>query len=829
MGMVAPPIGLVELTVLLEKNGIDYKPSYPAVEAAHVKYLAACAELRSGDFERFKKGIDIIEASGREPDVEKAKRTMDQYLGILRKTVALDESLFDALRTALPEADHAGVSRAAASRIRTVWRTTPNQDATNAINVDVPVILRNLPWSADGSGDWRSVPHITELRVACENALGDFDTRQDRLLRAHVMATMKMSLELSAGTAGIEHGEVLNLDHLQLQERMVAAEVAYKNAIAPVIESQKPLRASNARAYRAVRDVLKERDAKLARIFCRQYFVESYPYVDPVHVAVQKHALLALRTRALTDDQRSMIRSIHASWSDRDDRIMDELMVLLDKEHGTGEGVWLNGDAFDQSNQLEIDSMKAKRDAEAVKALDAINSAIGVEWGKALAKFGSDEEAAIFFPESRVSLDVAGAGVVDGAVAEDESVDPVGWANDWMGFTGMWVARRMEIDWAERIEMALGCDDAASATLRALMEDYWKEWDARIKPQIGAFGTLHISPNAPADAVTENIVRTEADVAKWVSRYTDLERVRREIEDRFFEDVAGAVAEPASKSVVQMLRVARICGERVSGVDTLFDLLAGGEESGNALFAATGGDLSAVECKLVAEAVAVRLAEIVKVSDDLNSATIEHGRTQASELVAWLEVRKDPLWGGFVEYSRAMGDKENASTLAGWRAAYAKALVQREVIDSIIAVLSPAKGKAVRRAYLREAFFDAFHETEPVESWIKSALALGDLTQSQRSALTVARDEFTLERDAAIEGMMKHMKTQAPPLTIITKIVANADRAEIDAVTRRMIRIQEAAQEVARYAFARNASRDKLYLRLQHTLTVEQLRAASLK
>ena len=56
-GTFADPIGLIEFTDLLKKNGVEYRDQYAAVEAAHVKYLESCLELRDQQIQRFQEKI----------------------------------------------------------------------------------------------------------------------------------------------------------------------------------------------------------------------------------------------------------------------------------------------------------------------------------------------------------------------------------------------------------------------------------------------------------------------------------------------------------------------------------------------------------------------------------------------------------------------------------------------------------------------------------------------------------------------------------------------------------------------------------------------------
>ncbi len=822
LGLVADPVGLVELTKLLEQNGVDYRPIYPALEAAYMKYIAAHRELRAGDIEQLEDRMTHRMEAAQFPTIEYMKRSLDLYMAVLRKAVALEESLFDGVRAALPESDHVAVARTGASRTREIWRTLSIFERTRAASVDVPAILRGL--------DWKSVEGAAELRGACENALGDFDARHDRLLRASAAAKFKYALDMAARTAGTARGEILTLTEAEADARFDAAREAFAAAIAVVIESQKPLRASSTRAYRAVLEVLKPRDAKLAREF-RGRYLEQFYELDQGGRLVDQVALGTLRMRAMTDNQRAMIRSIYSAWSDRDDRIVDELAALLDKQIARGEGMYIEDVGSSRENRAARDVLEERRATEDNKALEAIYAARGIEAASAFGKLGSDEEEALFLPEDQALLYGDSTGLAGESAAADASEEEEERLNDWGDLQGIWVARRMELDWADRIEAALGCDEGAAATLGALMADYWAEWDAQIKPHIGVFNTLTISLRTSLEDPALTEIRSSAELEQWFSRQAELEGTRRTIEDRFFDGVGSAVADSGSSPVVQLLRAARICGDRVPGLDRLFDNIAGGEEVGNVLLAAMSVGLSPAECKSVAEALAPTVATIISTAEDLSRASIEQTRMQPSQFFSRQEYNAH-AHGDRAElqlYARSLADAENAALLDGAKAAHAKANAQRAALEAIIAVIPAEAGQAVRRAYMRDAFQGACRETEHVESWLKAALALADLTPPQRSVLAIARDEFGAERDAAIEGMLKQMRTEAPPARFVARVADYDDKVEVELAMRRAVRVQRAIQEAARFAFERDVARDKLLLRLKHILTAEQLRAAGVK
>ena len=125
---------------------------------------------------------------------------------------------------------------------------------------------------------------------------------------------------------------------------------------------------------------------------------------------------------------------------------------------------------------------------------------------------------------------------------------------------------------------------------------------------------------------------------------------------------------------------------------------------------------------------------------------------------------------------------------------------------------------------MRDAYFHAYGETESVAEGLAKACALPDLTESQRAALSVARDEFHTERDNAVEAMIQQMKTGP-----VSDSAAQVAAANPDVQLQSILKAQAQIELMQKYAFARDAARDKLILRLKNVLSAKQLLKAGIK
>ena len=817
-GTFADPIGLIEFADLLKKNGVEYRDQYAAVEAAHVKYLESCLELRDQQIQRFQEKMRDLSIGDRLPSNDETQKIMDTYLALIKRSAALDQTLFDAVRIALPESMHVGLARAHATRERAVWRTGQIFFSLEEEDVDVAVLLRSL--------DWSKVESAAEVSMECDRALSDFDGRQGKILRELVMASMKATVEMAAALSGTELVNAQNvgeMDEQHLKDLMNASEAAYNKVRKPVIELCKALRESSARAYRATWDVLARHDSKFARRFRSAYLAAAYPqFDDGSGSGVDQSANSALRVKRLNDDQREAIRLIFAQWQMADDRMLDQIVVKENRR-------WFEENSVEDRTALdgletEIAADVSKRMHAARNAQAAIFAIVGPDSGEILAKLGTPEEAGLFLPEDPTALDGAKAGALDMAVADSSE----GQLDSQNADLRVWNARRMDDAWMSRIAGSLGSSASAVAILQNLKDDYWKEWDVRIKPesdQLEALTKKTTPPAAGGDSIPITAINEEPEVDRWVARAAATEKIRREIEDRFFVDVAGVVAEPNQAKIVEMLHTARICGAHWPGLDSAFDGVEGGEENANAILAVTGVRLGPIECAKVAEILAPKFDELKKSAQGMHQAVVGYWRILRLNEIGWSNFGKtndQSRWGDFY---LSMQKREESAKSVGMKAAQIKAALQRDAFEALIQVVPQSARKAVQGAYLRDAYFHAYGETESVAEGLAKACALPDLTESQRAALSVARDEFHAERDNAVEAMIQQMKTGGP----VTDSAAQGASANPDVQLQSILKAQAQIELMQKYAFARDAARDKLILRLKNVLNAEQLLKAGIK
>ncbi len=823
-GFFADPIRLIELTDLLEANGVVYRAAYPAIEAAHVKYLEGCTELRKTKIEEVQKVIrGLLGSVEVAQNAAQVQKMTDGCRVIIARNMELEMALFDSVRDALPQEAHVAVARARATREREQLQSFAGTDWGMGERVaDVPVFMRRL--------QWKEVADAAAVRAECELALGDYDMRQTKLCRAILAKALVIPVEMAKLMASAAQAEAEGAEHAEHDTGLqtMPPNDALVKVLGPFIEAHAAARASSERAFRSVHAVLVARNAQLARAFRKEYITWVYPEISQVPTGdFETQATNALRLKRLTGDQRTAIRSVYQQWQTQDDRLIDEHIVLQERFVA-----WQNANIGTHdvtfyekllADQAVVEEKQAKC---AESALRAIGSIVGADLQGLLDKLETHEETDLFLPSGQVSLVEAMAGPLD-VVDDDEAVDA---ANAVAGHA-LWFDKRMDDAWMDRISTAIGAEVGPRATLESLKEDYWRAWDARIAPMIATMELPFVVEKPADDAAigSVNLLVNDADVANWIATAAATRSEMRELEDQFFADVQSVVAQPSQAAVIEMLRVGRRCGERVDALDVLFDGVEGGEENANVVLAATGVQLSIADCAKVALVLQSKLAGLQAAADRMRAVAIETWRINRLRELAYSNYAMgadNSRWG---EVWRAMKAQDEALQTAGFAASRTGATLQREAFDAVIEVLSESARKAVRGAYLREAYFSAAGANEDAAVALSRACALVDLTEAQRGALSTARSEYLDERDTAVALMIENMKAHPPAEPSKDAARTIDDGGAADESDRHWVQQRAQLEQIQRYAFARDAARDKLLSRLKNTLSEEQLRKAGIK
>ncbi len=808
-GNFADPLGATELTQQLELCGVDARPYWEAVETAHVAYLEKCAALRSGQMEKvqtdFRSQYSTVGIVASAAEVERWTRA---YLTARRALAALDAELFTATSVAAPEGDRRGIESARAARERDALRVGIARGlAAMTMLADVGVVFRSIE---------SENPEAKEIRASCEGPLREYDARHGRILRefsdAAVAAMPELAREMEGGP---------RVDPETATDEELAAHVA-KSAAAQARVFEEALRialalpGSNEKAYRAVHSSLEQRDPAWARRFRTEFIVTAYPSIrEPVTFTVEEVATRALRLKALGELERAAIRQQYAAWCGRDDSIVDE--QIREENRSLAAMTAMGGVDQEASARYHagFEQLTSRRTASAQSAIESIKAIAGPRFAELTAKLGTHEESEYFLAEgeARLSEGPKAPAATEAAAAEPVVREPAAAAGEVL-FRGV----LMGVEWMEHITRSLGLSPAQRAILDALQRDYADAWARDITPAaslLESVSKLELRSGG-GEGIEAQQAFDEDAVAAMVTAAAAVRGDQRELDRSFFEDLEAALGDPSKGAVLALLRCARECGERVPELDQVFDRRSGGEENANIAYAIVSVKLPPEECAKAAAALAPRLDGLVRAANSVDSAlaSLWRDRVTWTLMRATLAKLNDAnLWS---EAQREAKRRKDAVMGAGLSSTSAKAKAQREALGVALPILSESARAAVEGVYLRDAYFSAYGESEPVWEMLQRALKLADLTEEQRTSLALGRDEYRKRREVAVQDMVKVMQRDgSDPARESPDHAAKETWAHMD--------------DLQRFAFARDAARDQLLVRLKSVLTAEQVRAAGIE
>lgn len=809
-GNFADPLGIMELSQLLEQTGADPRPVWPAIEALHTKYLEDCASLRSARIERVQaRGRELFASGIQSPaNAAEVERWTREWLSARRTAAKLDEALFDAVREAMPVATHERVARARAARERAALLVAVARGlAAESVTIDLASLFRGIDSES---------PQAEAIRAECELALADYDARQGRAVREYTEAAANGLVAYYKAIESEPRPDLENGDDEEIAAFMERSKAAMGRAFEPASRIGRTLRGSNVRAFEAVRAVLALRDPVWERRLRLAYLVSAYPSIrEGESFGVEAIALKALRLKLLGEAERHAIRQEFAQWRVADDRLIAE-QVTQENAHSdfASDHVGSVDEEESAAYSSKVEAILTRRSTAAEEAIARIEGVAGPNARALFAKCGTHEEGEHFLGEGEVFLVAAATAAVEAPRTEAAVVrEPMAVAGETL-----FRARPMGVEWTDRIVRSLGLAEAQRAIVEALMADYREAWERDIGERMSEVESVAaISARLASSGEGDGRpVPSEESVLAMVTAGASLRRAQRELDDRLFGDLEAVLGDTTRGQVVTLLRCARDSGDRIPELDAVFDGRTGGEENSNVALSLTSVKLSPEECAKAAAALAPSIEGLTRTAHGVESALSALWRDRATNelMIASLAKLNDTsLWA---QAQREAKKRTDAVRGAGAAAAQAKASAQRKALDAVLAVLSQSARKVVEASYLRDAYLAAYEESEPASEALDRAFALADLTDAQRTSLAIARDEYRAGRDAAVQLMVKVMQADATS-------TPGAKGESTAAETWGHI------EDLQRYAFARDAARDALLMKLRTTLSPEQLLTTGIK
>jgi len=725
------PISLRDLITLLERAGAGEVARAAAVDAAHAQYEQAWKTLRSGIVGRFESSSADVPRSMVGVDAERLRSVVPQWQAICASRDRIESALFDAVQRVADATERNAVEAVRAARRRAVLRADVQVDPPTLTRlVDFNELLWTLPtlnWGAQDS----AVRQVCTAEIRKnEGNLAWFEGRS--------RAFGEGVLQYAGDPRNKPLPEDAKDDEARVREWMNGRRAAFEEAFDGVSRQEANILQDNSRLLAAVEVAIKSLPISLQSGVRDGYLQVAHPSIrTPTSLGVQACAARAIRAKSLSDSSRATIRQLLLDWSIQDRRLTDALIKLDISLQTPARYVLIpDGARLQPEMDPQWQALEDRRTTAAKVVMDQMQGLLSAAERGAFDAALSPEQDVHFVSSDVVSLDAA-AVKAPGAVPEVPT-RPIMPEPEGRDVSQIPITRPMGSEWVSCIAAALQADAASHEVLEALHRDYIGEWEQRLKERVK---TLE-------DATRDESMRSEEEVEQRMEDARLLALEQRALDEGLLTDASVALPKRGDEPIVELMRVARVCGEPQWGIDTVFDRQSGGEENCNValIVLSVGLDHDAL----------LRAAHVIeseRVALETSAAKFRAmqerywiWKTQAPILWQRGSQLRDPgRWGAM---QRQLNAREEQLMSEGRAAAKAKAAAQRHALESVLLVIPATTRPVVETRFLRVAYPSAFSTTEAAAVAIRKALQIEGLTEGQRVALAVARDAFEEERAA---------------------------------------------------------------------------------
>jgi len=727
----AEPISQRDLVILLERSGAGEVARSAAVDTAYAQYEQASRTLQNGIVSRFELSNADVPRSMVGVDAERLRSVVPQWQAICASRDRIEAALFDAVQRAADATERSAVEAARASRRRSLLRADVQNDPPTLTRlVDFHELLWALP-----SLNWAA--QEPTVRQACTAEI----RKNDRNL-SHFERRSRAFGEGVIQYAGDPRNKPLpedaKDDEARVREWMNGRRAAFEEALDGVSRQEASILGDNSKLLAAVEVATASLPISLRGGVRDGYLQVAHPAIrTPFALGVQACAERAIRAKSLTDVEasRATIRQLFLDWSVQDRRLTDALMKLDISLHTPARYALIpDGARLQPEMEPQWRALEDQRTAAAQIVMNQMKGMLSAAERGAFESALPPEQDVHFLSADVLSLDAA-AVEAPKAVAQ-VPVRPTMPEPEGRDVARVPITRPMGSEWVSCIAAALQADAASVEVLETLHLDYIGEWEQRLKERVKML----------EDATRDEVMRSEEEVEQRMEEARLLALEQRALDEGLLTDASVALLRRGDESIVELLRIARLCGVPQWGLDTVFDRQSGGEENCNVplIVLSVGLDHDAL----------LRAAHVI----ESERVALETSAAKLSALQEryWIWKMQGPiLWqrgsqltdpGRWGAMERQLKVREEQLMTEGRAAARAKAKAQRHALESVLLVIPAAARPVVEARFLRSAYPSAFSTTEAAAVAIRKALQIEGLTEGQRVALAVARDTFEEQR-----------------------------------------------------------------------------------
>lgn len=727
------PISTRELGQWLDRFVRAAPEQWESIDRFHEEYKTEFATLRATDIEKYLKDTKAIQ--GGMPQ----KKAMEQWVNETRRLRTrirnLDTKLFDQIQTILTDSQMSDFPRVRMARERASSRNPMGFAAFGMMPADLSELAADLDLSLE---QWKSldpvlIPYETQLTKRLVESLESTNT---------MMLDMMKALEERGFTEMTE--EEMMADPEKMKAVMETVQKVFGEISRKGRESAFELAQINRRTQRTLSDTLGGEPGRKLR---SDFVTRSYPQLG-FQSDADRWLRGAMRLKAISDDQRSQLRTVLDTFHREDDKLVDSMMEEFDEEAKNRSPFDFNaGDA--EEMQKKATERQEKRNSVSTTAVASGKAIIGEELAEKIARMllpeGESEED--FLPE--------GGGAGAELAAEQADAEP-GRAYSGDMFTPPAIDVATVSGWSRR----LGLDAGQKAVLESLHADYLSAWKESVEPRISAINEamskVWTAENAEEgdnrDRNARIAVREAAVDSAYTARDTALVEVRR-VDGAFLADVLAALATEEQDRVIALFSLQRAL-ESTTGMLGWSGMQENKEHQVNVVKLV---DEALGETPERAGADSILLAnadDVQQTAAALHAAMIENQRTM-EKLSARMQASRseDDATGvtGLVEYRESM----RASATKAREAADRQRAAVRKVLDEITATLSKEEAAELRRQYGKEAFPEVYTDRRSAAPLLKASRALGGLSDAQMVELDVIEAEYLEAYDGLSERMVE--------------------------------------------------------------------------
>jgi hypothetical protein len=739
------------------------------------------------------------------------KDSLRQLESINNKIKSLDNTLFDQIQTLLTEDQTLLMPGVRQARERQRYRTGVSRMTafTNpGTNVDLSAMVANLTLTPDERAN------VTPLIIAYESSLTAAVRKlHDGANDATVEMAEKMAEQASntGGGQGRRGGDAF---------RQIWGEVMLK-----MNEKAADITELNRRTERSVHGVLAPANARTLRV---DFFNRAYPEVRGSSNAARAFQT-AMAFEELNDEQRTALSAMYDQYCNSLDALTTEMADLIDTQRRTQ--TFFNWDDDSRRKYEEqLSELREKRNALAENARAQASATLGPELTERLERRVAETRDRAREERMTSAIAVAapaGAAIAPGAivhfegrveglnVAAEPNVDP---------FVPAAISARDLETYATRLKL----DEDQRALLSGLHADYLDQYRILEETQIKAVRDAEQGLWTEDDTGERKPPTSEAIDTLYTLRRQTIEAIKQ-VDALFFENVQMTLASAGGEPAIERVHNARLRSvyNRGAGSQGMFTMGGGPRRGGGQRVAFVGGPGGGASAEATIDVSVLVEQNDLEATDraqlDAALADYEVAATAAFQNLfdTAMRVRQsmDKMTSQFTRGDGNVSVQINGESMrqvmegdgrASREARSTMIDLNRATLERLGALLEPQSADRLRHAYNRKAFPDVFRDPRSAGPRIDAALALTDLTDSQRDQLQTIAAEFHGEYDNLCNQLIDLERNAGA-------IGGPGDGAPFD-----LGAFQERMRNREKIEFERNDLSDRMLARIRATLSPEQ-------